>query len=95
MGDAAGLFGALDIGTCLHAKFSFVALRFFTCNPEILLEASCPFPDYGCTVLNLARAERHFNLFNISDFIVISDEAKAQIRKLNNFRLNIHGSLPM
>lgn len=44
-------------------------------------EISCPFPDYPCSRFDLERAIDYLQLFNVSQMIMISQEAKDKIRQ--------------
>ena len=49
----------------------------FWIQSEISKDVSCPFPDYGCSRLDLDRGIRHLRMFNVSQFILRSPVVKA------------------
>lgn len=59
----------------------------FYLQSEISKEISCPFPDYGCTSINLDRAKRHLELFNVRELILVSEEVKSRARRDPAYRL--------
>jgi TolA-binding protein len=59
----------------------------FYIQSEISKEISCPLPDYGCSSLDLGNGIRHLKMFNVKDFIVVSNEVKSEIRKFPEFIL--------
>src|SRR5438876_1715395 len=48
----------------------------FWIQSEISKDISCPFPDYGCSRLDLDRGIRHLRMFNVSQFILRSPVVK-------------------
>ncbi|MHB2027172.1 MAG: 6-pyruvoyl-tetrahydropterin synthase-related protein [Elusimicrobiota bacterium] len=75
--------------TLEHAYFqaSPTAPFVFYLQSQISKEISCPFPDYGCTSWNLARARAHLALFNVGEFIAVSPEIKSALQKTPGYRL--------
>lgn len=59
----------------------------FYIQSEISKERSCPLPDYGCSSLNLKNGIRHLKMFNVRDFIVLTPEVKAEIKKFPEWAL--------
>jgi len=47
-------------------------------------EISCPFPDYPCSRFDLERAGEYLQLLNVNQLILVSDQAKKQVRSLPN-----------
>jgi len=45
-------------------------------------QASCPFPDYPCSQLDLVRAYPYLQLLNVNQLIVVSDAVRQQLQKL-------------
>jgi len=60
----------------LYMQASPTAPFVFYTQSEISKEQSCPFPDYGCSRLNLDRGVQHLRMFNVSQFIVKSAVVK-------------------
>ena len=71
----------------LYMQSSVTSPFVFYIQSEISKQASCPLPDYGCSGLNLKAGIRHLEMFNVSDFIVRSDEVKIQIKAHPEFVL--------
>ena len=59
----------------------------FYIQSEISKVASAPFPDYACTSLNLKEGIKHLKMFNVKDFIVVSDTVKSAIKQFSEFDL--------
>ena len=59
----------------------------FYIQSEISKVSSAPFPDYACTSLNLKEGIKHLKLFNVKDFIVVSDTVKSAIKQFPEFDL--------
>ncbi len=59
----------------------------FYIQSEISKEISCPLPDYGCSTIDLENGIRHLKMFNVKDFIVVSNEVKSEIKKYPEFIL--------
>jgi hypothetical protein len=60
----------------LYMQASPSAPFIFYTQSEISKEQSCPFPDYGCSRFNLDRGLEHLRMFNVSHFIVKSQQVK-------------------
>jgi hypothetical protein len=60
----------------LYMQASPTAPFIFYTQSEISKVNSCPFPDWGCSRLNLTRGVEHLRMFNVSQFIVRSREVK-------------------
>lgn len=75
--------------TLEHAYFqaSPSAPFVFYLQSEISKEVSCPFPEYGCTVMDVDRAAKHLELFNIRELIIISDEMKSRLKDHPRYQL--------
>ncbi|HAM36769.1 MAG TPA: hypothetical protein DEB40_00575 [Elusimicrobia bacterium] len=75
--------------TLEHAYFqaSPTAPFVFYIQSEISDEISCPFPSYGCASLDLARARRHLDMFNVSEFIAVGRKVKAALKRASGFKL--------
>lgn len=61
----------------LYMQASPTAPFVFYVQSEVSNVTSCPFPDYGCSRLDLVRGVEHLRMFNVSQYIVRSPEAKA------------------
>jgi hypothetical protein len=61
----------------LYMQASPTAPFVFYTQSEVSTVSSCPFPDYGCSRLDLVRGVEHMRMFNVSQYIVRSAEAKA------------------
>ena len=59
----------------------------FYLQSEVSKDQSCPFRQYYCTTMDFARARRHLRLFNVTDLILRTDEAKAAIRTVADYAL--------
>jgi len=59
----------------------------FYIQSEISKEASCPFPNRRCTNFNLEKGAKHLNLYNVREFIAITDKVKEALRKDKNYKL--------
>lgn len=66
----------------LYMQSSISSPFVFYIQSEISKVCSGPFPQYSYTSLNLANAEKHLQLFNITQYIVRSPEAKGQASQL-------------
>lgn len=71
----------------LYMQSSLSSPFVFYLQSEISAESSCPFPQYGCTNLDLAKAVKHLQMFNVRDFIVRSDAVKAALKERPEFVL--------
>lgn len=61
----------------LYMQSSPTAPFVFYLQSEISRTGSCPFPEWGCGALNLARGVRHLRMMNVSQYIVRSAQVKA------------------
>lgn len=61
----------------LYMQGSPTAPAVFFIQSEISKDISCPFPDYGCARFDLEKGLNHLYMFNVGDWIVRSDKAKA------------------
>lgn len=59
----------------------------FYMQSELSKVASAPLPDYTYTSLNLREGIKHLKMFNVKDFIVISDTVKSAIKQYPEFDL--------
>jgi tetratricopeptide (TPR) repeat protein len=53
----------------------------FFIQSEISRDISCPFPDYGCSRLDLDRGLKHLRMFNVSHFVLRSTVVKEAAAK--------------
>ncbi|HYR96969.1 MAG TPA: 6-pyruvoyl-tetrahydropterin synthase-related protein, partial [Candidatus Binatus sp.] len=53
----------------------------FFIQSEVSKDQSCPFPDYGCARVDLARGVEHMRMFNVSHYIVRSPQMKGEAAK--------------
>jgi tetratricopeptide (TPR) repeat protein len=65
----------------LYMQGSPTAPFVFYLQSEISTAGSCPFPDWGCARLDLAKAVRHLRMMNVSEYIVRSAPVKAAAAK--------------
>ncbi len=76
----------------LYLQASPSAPFVFAIQSEISREQSCPFRQFGCTVMDYGRARRHLEMFNVRELILRSPEAKAAIGRYPEYRrLRSHG----
>jgi hypothetical protein len=61
----------------LYMQGSPTAPFVFYLQSEVSAAQSCPFPDWGCARLDLARGVGHLRMMNVSQFIVRSAAVKA------------------
>lgn len=59
----------------------------FYIQSEVSEVASAPFPDYTYSKLNLKAGIKHLKMFNVKDFIVISDVVKSAMKQFAEFEL--------
>jgi hypothetical protein len=59
----------------------------FYIQSELSEVASAPFPDYTYSKLNLKAGIKHLKMFNVKDFIVISDTVKSAMKQFTEFDL--------
>lgn len=59
----------------------------FYIQSEVSKVASAPFPDYTYSKLNLKSGIKHLKMFNVKDFIVISDVVKSAMKQFAEFEL--------
>ncbi len=71
----------------LYMQSTITSPFVFYIQSEISKVASAPLPDYTYTSLNLKEGIKHLKMFNVKDFIVISDVVKSAIRQLPEFQL--------
>ena len=69
----------------LYMQASITAPFVFYIQSLISRESSQPFPQYSYTAMDFIRARRYLALFNVSDLILRSSEAKAAIRQVAEF----------
>jgi hypothetical protein len=53
----------------------------FFIQSEISKDQSCPFPDYGCSRVDLEHGVAHLRMFNVSDYILRSPLVKGEAAK--------------
>jgi len=58
----------------------------FYLQSELTTTPSCPFPQYPCSAFTPDQAVPHLELFNVKQFIAISDEVKAALDARGAFR---------
>lgn len=65
----------------LYFQSSLLSPAVFYMQSLYSKEISCPFPDFPCSRFDLKRAVRYFDLFNVNEIVLVSAEAKQQVRK--------------
>ncbi|MBN1502080.1 hypothetical protein JW930_00925 [Candidatus Woesearchaeota archaeon] len=50
-------------------------------------QQSCPFGNFGCSRTNVSRAIPRLIMFNVKDYIAVSEEAKSQLNDSDEFEL--------
>lgn len=63
-----------------HLQGSINSPYIYYLQSEVSDAASCPFPDFRCSALNLRAALPHLDLFNVSTLLVRSDRVKQEAR---------------
>ena len=81
------LFSGRSTMEGLYMQSSISSPFIFYIQSETSQEISCPLPDYSCSTLNLKDGMRHLRMFNVRDFIVRSDEVKAEMKRYPEFIL--------
>jgi len=71
----------------IHMLGSQTAPFVFYIESETSYQACNPIPDYYYSTLDLRRGIDHFKLFNVSHFVVRSEQVKDEIQKFPQFRL--------
>jgi hypothetical protein len=71
------LFSGRSTTEGLYMQASPTAPFVFYAQSEYSKVNSCPFPDWGCSRLNLDRGVAHLRMFNVSQLIARSDTVKA------------------
>ncbi len=71
----------------LFMQSSISAPFAFYMQSEYSDQISCPFPEFGCTSMNLTSAYRHLRMFNVKNVIVTSDRAKNEFSSNGLYRL--------
>ncbi|MBN2057488.1 MAG: hypothetical protein JW782_01655 [Candidatus Saganbacteria bacterium] len=71
----------------LYMQSSISAPFVFYIQSEVSKVCSGPFPQYKYTSLNLANALKRLKLFNVTQYIVRSEQAKEQAKKVPEFKL--------
>ncbi|NJD06395.1 MAG: tetratricopeptide repeat protein [Methylococcaceae bacterium] len=71
----------------LYMQASPTAPFVFDIQSEISEESSCPFPAYSCSRHNIDQAVKHLEMFNIADFVVVSDLVKSELQNHPKFKL--------
>jgi len=72
----------------LYMQASITAPFVFYIQSIVSRESSQPFPQYSYTTMDFNRARRYLNLFNVSDLIIRSREAKQAIRQVPAYELS-------
>jgi tetratricopeptide (TPR) repeat protein len=75
------LFSGRNTLEGLYMQSSPTAPFVFFIQSEISKDVSCPFPDYGCSRLDLDRGIGHLRMFNVSHFVLRSPIVKAAAAK--------------
>ncbi len=65
----------------LYMQASPSAPFVFYVQSEVSNLNSCPFPDWGCARLDLDHGVDHLRMFNVSQYIVKSQQAKDAVAK--------------
>jgi hypothetical protein len=71
----------------LYVQSSLNSPSIFYLQSELSEVASCPFPDYHCGRLDLARAAEHLRRYNASQVVARSATLKAALRESPEFSL--------
>lgn len=70
----------------LHFQMSLLSPFVFFTQALISRTPACPFPDYPCTAMDLARAADQLQLLNVKEVILVSSEAKAEAARNPRYR---------
>ena len=79
------LFAGRNTLEGLYMQSSPTAPFVFFIQSEISKDISCPFPDYGCSRLDLDRGIGHLRMFNVSQFVLRSTVVKAAVATRPDF----------
>lgn len=71
----------------LYMQGSPTAPFIFYIQAEISKSISCPFPDWGCGRLDLARGAGHLRMMNVSQIVARSTEVKEKMRNHPDYEL--------
>ncbi len=71
----------------LYMQSSISSPFVFYAQSEYSEQASCPFPNYPCTSVNLTQARKHLEIFNVKNIVVASDKIKTEMSNSTLFRL--------
>jgi len=84
--EALPLFSGRSTLEGLYMQSSLSAPFIFYLQSELTMTPSCPFPQYRCSPFAPDRAVPHLVLFNVKEFIAISEEMKAALAANPAFR---------
>ena len=73
----------------LYMQASPSAPFVFDIQSEISDEISCPFPNYACSRHNIDRGIKHLEMFNVGDYVVVSDLVKSELKNHPSFQLKV------
>jgi TolA-binding protein len=71
----------------LYMQASPSAPFVFDIQSEISDEISCPFPNYACSRHNIDRSIKHLEMFNVGDYVAVSDLVKSELKQHPDFQL--------
>ena len=84
--EALPLFSGRSTLEGLYMQSSLSAPFIFYLQSELTTTPSCPFPQYRCSPFALDQAVSHLTLFNVKEFIAISNETKGALEASTAFR---------
>jgi hypothetical protein len=84
--EALPLFSGRSTLEGLYMQSSLSAPFIFYLQSELTTTPSCPFPQYRCSLFALDQAVSHLTLFNVKEFIAISNETKSALEASTAFR---------
>ena len=84
--EALPLFSGRSTLEGVYHQSSLSAPFIFYLQSELTMTPSCPFPQYRCSPFAPDRAIPHLVLFNVKEFIAISDEVKTALADQPGFR---------
>ncbi len=86
------LFSGRNTLEGVYMQSSLTAPYVFYVQSEISQQASCPFPNRRCASFNLTAGTEHLKLFNVKDFIAITEKTKNELK--NNREYKLIGTFP-
>lgn len=84
--EALPLFSGRSTLEGLYMQSSLSAPFVFYLQSELTATPSCPFPQYRCSPFAPDQAVSHLTLFNVKEFIAISNETKSALEANTAFR---------